>query len=44
MSGTVMIAMTLHMVFMMLACEQARLRAPETLQVTVPIEATTEMA
>jgi hypothetical protein len=44
MIGMVPIAMTLQMVCMMLAWEQARLSAPETLQVTVPAEATTEMA
>jgi hypothetical protein len=41
MIGMVPIAMTLQMVCMMLALEQARSSAPETLQVTVAVEATT---
>jgi hypothetical protein len=43
MIGIDMGAMTLQMVCM-LAWEQARSSAPETLQVTVPVEATTGMA
>ncbi len=44
MIGFDMGAMTLQMVCMRLAWEQARSSAPETLQVTVPVEATTGMA
>jgi hypothetical protein len=43
MIGIDMGAMTLQMVCM-LAWKQARSSAPETLQVTVPVEATTGMA
>jgi hypothetical protein len=44
MIGMVLIVVTLQMVCMMLAWEQARLSAPETLRETVAVEATTRMA
>jgi hypothetical protein len=44
MIGMVLIVVTLQMVCMMLAWEQARLSAPETLRETVAVEETTRMA